>query len=319
MKKNYFLKCNKYLISKLCCPLTHQKLHLEKNKLVSLDGKFHYLISKSGVPLFAEHYLSDDAARQSNHYNKNAVNYIKNLNYPHTLEYMKYLDNEFLKHIKDINLSNVAEICCGHGELLTILGNKNIQGIGVDISTNMIEFALTKHKKSDNFFFIQGDATKLPIKNESIESVFMFGGIHHVPDREALFSEIFRILQPGGHFYFREPVSDFFLWRWIRKLIYFLSPALDASTERPLLWIETVPLLKEKGFHLVSWRTFGFIGFCFFMNSDVLIFNRFFRFIPGIKKITNAMAYFDDKIIKLPGLSSLGLQVIGIAKKPLHK
>ena len=52
------------------------------------------------------------------------------------------------------------------------------------------------------------------------------------------------------------------------------------------------------------------------MNSDVLVFNRLFRFIPGIRSITRFAAYLDDLVVKLPGLSRAGLQVIGVAEKP---
>ena len=167
----------------------------------------------------------------------------------------------------------------------------------------------------DSYCFIQGDATILPLANEQFDNVFMLGGIHHVSDRKKLFSEVFRILKPGGRFYFREPVSDFFLWRWIRAVIYRVSPALDANTERPLLWKETVPVLQAAGLQLKVWKTCGFFGFCIFMNSDVLVFNRLFRFIPGIRLITRYSAKIDDLIVKLPGLSHAGLQVIGVAEK----
>ena len=167
-----------------------------------------------------------------------------------------------------------------------------------------------------NFLFIQGDATQLPIASEQFTSVFMFGGIHHVSDRQRLFQEVFRILRPGGRFYFREPVSDFFLWRWIRAVVYRLSPALDDKTERPLLWRETVPVLERAGFTLKSWDTYGFLGFCLFMNSDVLIFNRLFRFVPGIRFLTRLSTHIDDLTCRLPGLRHAGLQVVGVAQKP---
>jgi hypothetical protein len=91
---------------------------------------------------------------------------------------------------------------------------------------------------------------------------------------------------------------------------------LDADTERPLLFRETAPALEEAGFDVLSWKTYGFLGFCFFMNSDVLIFNRLFRFIPGIRPITRASARLDDLIVRLPFMKRAGLQVVGIAEKP---
>jgi hypothetical protein len=65
-----------------------------------------------------------------------------------------------------------------------------------------------------------------------------------------------------------------------------------------------------------TWRSLGFFGFCFFMNSDVLIFNRLFRFIPGIRAITRAAARLDAATARIPGLRGAGLQVIGVAQKP---
>jgi SAM-dependent methyltransferase len=156
----------------------------------------------------------------------------------------------------------------------------------------------------------------LPVADASFDNVVMFGGIHHVNDRRKLFSEIHRILKPGGRFYFREPVSDFFLWRWLRAVIYRLSPALDHETERPLLYRETVPVLEEAGLRPEAWETYGFFGFCIFMNSDVLVFNRAFKFIPGIRAITRFFAWIDDLTVKLPGMSRAGLQVVGLARKP---
>lgn len=310
---------NDYVLVKLCCPESGQVLHRENDAFVSVDGVYRYAISSKGIPLFAESFLTANAERQRNHYDKVAAKYVENLGYPHTVEYLKYLDEAFLEQIENASYSDVAEICCGHGELLTLVNRKNIRGVGVDISSNMLEFAHDKHIANKEFIFVQGDATKLPLQDEQFDSVFMFGGIHHVPDRAALFSEVFRILRPGGRFYFREPVSDFFLWRWLRAIIYYVSPALDAETERPLLWKETVPLLEKTGFRLESWKTYGFLGFCFFMNSDVLVFNRLFRFIPGIRAITRLAAHFDDLVVKLPGFSHAGLQVIGVAKKPLQE
>jgi SAM-dependent methyltransferase len=161
--------------------------------------------------------------------------------------------------------------------------------------------------------FIQGDATRLPLADGAFDTVAMLGGVHHINDRAALFREIARILKPGGRFIFREPVSDFFLWRGIRAIIYRASPMLDHQTERPLLWRETVPPLQQAGFDVEHWSTHGFLGFCIFMNSDVLFFNRLFRFLPGIAGITRAAARLDEWTLKIPGLSRAGLQVVGIA------
>ncbi len=165
--------------------------------------------------------------------------------------------------------------------------------------------------------FVQGDATNLPLRDAVCDTVITLGGIHHVNDRERLFSEICRVLKPGGRFVWREPLDDFFLWRWLRAVIYKLSPALDEDTERPLRRRDSYDQLRIAGLSIERWQPSGHIGFCLFMNADVLRFNTAFRHVPGIETIVRATASFDDLLSRIPGIRNAGLQVVGVARKPL--
>ncbi|HSA70325.1 MAG TPA: class I SAM-dependent methyltransferase, partial [Burkholderiales bacterium] len=156
----------------------------------------------------------------------------------------------------------------------------------------------------------------LPLADGVFDNVAMLGGIHHVPDRSRLYAEVRRILKPGGRFFFREPVDDFALWRGIRKVIYRLSSALDHTTERPLRRKDTQDGLTRVGLRLTSWRTYGFLGFCLLMNSDVLVFNRMFRFLPGIRRLTRAACRLDHWTTNIKWLRHAGLQVIAAAERP---
>jgi SAM-dependent methyltransferase len=225
---------------------------------------------------------------------------------------MGYLDHELRTVVDDRALGTVAEICCGRGEAFQLLGSKIGRGVGVDVSIAMLKMAQTEHAGRP-ITFLQGDATMLPLASAAFDSVFMLGGIHHVNDRRRLFAEIARILKPGGRLYFREPVSDFALWRWLRAAIYRISPTLDHDTERPLRYNETVPFLAEAGLSCEYWATHGFVGFCLFMNSDVLLFNRLFRFIPGIRAVTRWSVLLDKWTGRIPGMRRAGLQVVGVA------
>ncbi len=300
------------------CPVTKTALSQDGDTLVNQDQSNSFVINDKGIPLFAEEFCSDDAKSQADHYNKVAELYVENLAYPHTIQYMEYLDKCLIQAISRYNagsLGNVAEICCGKGEAVILLGDKMEHAVAVDISTVMLNYAVSEQEGNNKITFVQGDATTLPLATSMFDTAVMLGGIHHVGDRENLFKEVSRILKPGGLFIYREPVSDFFLWRLIRYFIYRISNALDHNTECPLLYAETVPLLEKQGMKSLEWRTYGFIGFCFFMNSDILVFNRLFKHIPKIRSITQMFAKFDDFLGHFSWLKKLGLQVIGIAIK----
>jgi len=299
----------------LSCPQTGEALHRDGQSLTNASGNNRYQIAITSIPLFAEHFLSPEAAIQQEHYDQIAEAYAANLQYPHTQEYMDYMDRVLREEVDDVEFGICAEICCGTGEAFALFKDSIDTGVGVDISSSMLVKAQQAFPDSQ-LSFVQGDATLLPLQDSSFDTVVMLGGIHHVPDRQALFEQVFRVLKPGGVFFFREPVSDFWLWKFLRAIVYRLSPILDHETERPLLYTETVPVLESAGFVQTTWRTCGFFGFCLFMNSDVLFVNRLFRFIPGIRGITRAFARFDDWCTRRSLLQRAGLQVVGSARKP---
>lgn len=298
----------------LRCPITGEPLIEEAGALVSVPSGRRYELDPHGIPLFAREWMSDDARIQEAHYDRIARTYLENLTYPHTEEYMAYFDRVLLDRV-DAALDTIVEVCCGAGEACWLLRDRVGRAIGVDVSTAMLARARTRMSDA-RFEFVQGDACRLPVADEIADAVFMLGGVHHVNNRPQLFSELFRVLKPGGRFYFREPLDDFILWRLARDVIYRLSPTLDAATEHPLRRQPTVAELTRAGFRLQTWRSVGFIGCCFLMNSDVLVFNRLFRFLPGIRSFTRLMTHVDDATLRVPGLRHAGVAVIGVVVKP---
>ena len=304
------------LLPILVSPGSRDPLVYDGSALVTEDGAHRFPIDQEGILRFVEHTLSDDAERQRTHYDSVAAAYVANLGYPHTQEYLAYLDGGLLDMIDDRPLGKMAELCCGNGEAVDLLVGRYRCAIGVDVSAAMLQVAAQRHKDKP-CGLLQASVTSLPIADASLDSVVILGGIHHVPDRLGLYSEVFRVLRPGGLFVWREPVNDFFLWRWLRAIIYQLSPSLDHRTEAPLHLKDTAEDLSRAGLRLADWRPMGFIGFCLFMNSDVMVFNRLFRFVPGIRAITRAFARADDWLVRLKPLRSLGLVAIGRAVRPV--
>ena len=72
---------------------------------------------------------------------------------------------------------------------------------GLDITPAMIAKARTNIAKTGarNVQILEGDATKIPLPDGSIDVVTSNGVLNLVPDKPAAFREIFRVLKPGGH------------------------------------------------------------------------------------------------------------------------
>ena len=303
----------------LRCPASGRPLHRDNGRLVGDDGEHAYALTAEDIPLFAPAPERAESRAQQAHYDRIAGVYVRNMSEPHTLEYSAWFDRLLLEAIPPGPVGLVGEICCGRGEALRLLADRSelemAGAIGVDISHRMLASA-TASLGDDRCLFVQGDATVLPLCDEVFDHVFVLGGIHHVNDRPRMFAEIHRVLKPGGCFFWREPLNDFVLWRVLRALIYRVSPTLDAGTERPLRTAETRRQLTQAGLEIIQWKPCGLLGFCLFMNSDVLVVNRLFRHLPGIRRITRASVAVDEWLLRLPGLRYAGLQVVGAARKP---
>jgi SAM-dependent methyltransferase len=97
----------------------------------------------------------------------------------------------------------VLDIGCGAGmDLLLAARHVGPRGaaIGVDMTPAMAERARTSAAKAGlhNVEVRLGDALKLPVDDESVDVVISNGVLNLVPDKEAAFSEVARVLKPGG-------------------------------------------------------------------------------------------------------------------------
>jgi len=72
---------------------------------------------------------------------------------------------------------------------------------GLDITPAMIAKARTNIAKTGarNVQILEGDATKIPLPDGSVDVVTSNGVLNLVPDKPAAFREIFRVLKQGGH------------------------------------------------------------------------------------------------------------------------
>lgn len=74
--------------------------------------------------------------------------------------------------------------------------------IGIDFTDEMIEKARINNDKLgfNNVEFRKGDIEKMPIAACTIDVIISNCVLNLVPDKKKAFSEMFRVLKPGGHF-----------------------------------------------------------------------------------------------------------------------
>ena len=74
--------------------------------------------------------------------------------------------------------------------------------IGIDFTPAMIEKARTNAEKLGfhNVEFRQGDIEKMPVTANIADVIVSNCVLNLVPDKDAVFKDIYRVLKPGGHF-----------------------------------------------------------------------------------------------------------------------
>ena len=72
---------------------------------------------------------------------------------------------------------------------------------GVDMTPEMLAKARAAAAEmgAANVEFVEAEAEQLPFPDESFDVVVSNGVIDLIPDKDAVFSELFRVLAPGGH------------------------------------------------------------------------------------------------------------------------
>ena len=170
---------------------------------------------------------------------------------------------------------NVLEIGCGTGSLLATLEPKH--GIGIDLSTKMIEKAREKHPHLD---FLCGDISELSTTDE-LDYIILAGTLGESKDIQTLLESLHRLCNPKTRI-----VIEYFnpLWQYLLKLAEKTGHKIPQPWQNWLGARDIRGLLSLTNFECISDTTSVLIPFRIPLISWV--FNKYLARLPLINSCT---------------------------------
>ena len=118
-------------------------------------------------------------------------------------------ESDVYNRLLSLDGKHILELGCGSAD-----HTRDIATSGADRKVTALEVDQLAHEKNlqitdlANVIFELAGAQDIPLEDESVDVVFMFKSLHHVPLElmEPAMHEISRVLKPGGLAYISEPV-----------------------------------------------------------------------------------------------------------------
>lgn len=155
---------------------------------------------------------------------------------------------------------------------------------GLDLTEAMRKKLMDNANKADihNVEVVAGNAEEIPLDDASVDVVTSNGVLNLVPDKPQAFTEIFRVLKPGG----RIQISDI--------VINKSADELDESKNNPKLWAECIVGALHETTYVDALRDAGF--------NDVAVHCEQDYFSRSSNEATRSVAeYFSAKSITISG------------------
>ena len=107
--------------------------------------------------------------------------------------------------VSKLNPTSVLELAAGTGIVTRRLRDalpENCHLLATDLNAPMLQVAKKKFGPIEKVLFETADASRLQFDDELFDTVTCQFGVMFFPDKEQSYSEVLRVLKPGGHYMF---------------------------------------------------------------------------------------------------------------------
>jgi ubiquinone/menaquinone biosynthesis C-methylase UbiE len=123
---------------------------------------------------------------------------------------------------------------------------ENGKVFGIDMTDEMIEKARQNAVKLgyDNVEFVKGEIENMPLNNNLVDVVISNCVLNLVPDKDKAFSEIYRVMKPGGHF----SISDIVLKGFLPDNVKMVAEMYAGCISGALQMEDYIGIVEKTGF-----------------------------------------------------------------------
>jgi ubiquinone/menaquinone biosynthesis C-methylase UbiE len=140
--------------------------------------------------------------------------------------------------------ARILDVGCGTGKQLTANRERfsNMAMVGVDVFVGMLRVA---KQRGPQIAWVNGDGAVLPLHSDTFDYACNQFSYHHMPAKEAMVHEIWRVLKPGGQFV----MTNIDPWSMPNWLVYQYFPAARDVDYEDFLPVERfVAVMRAAGF-----------------------------------------------------------------------
>ena len=128
--------------------------------------------------------------------------------YDHFLQerpvYLEVILPNLLELVEKFRGENICDLACGQGWVARELARRGAQVTGIDLAPQLLTLAQRYEEQEPlGILYLQGDAQRAePLSDSSFTGCVCVMALINIPDLQAVFQTVRRILKPGGWFVF---------------------------------------------------------------------------------------------------------------------